>query len=89
MWWDIIPLYGRPNEPEWTEMDNEILGVLESTLKLDSLACQESALHGLGNWHLYYPGRVEGIINNFLQSQKELREELRTYVMNAYRGCVL
>jgi hypothetical protein len=89
MWWDIIPLYGRPNDPEWTEMDNEILSVLESTLKLDSLACQESALHGLGHWHFYYPARVEEIINTFLENHKEIGEELRTYAMSAYNGCVL
>jgi hypothetical protein len=89
MWWDIIPVYGHPNDPEWAEMDNEILGVLESTLKLDSLACQESALHGLEHWHLYYPQRVEEIIDTFFENHKEIREELRTYAMSAYNGCVL
>jgi hypothetical protein len=89
MWWDIMPLSGQPNNPEQSEMDKEILGVLESTLKLDSIACQESALHGLGHWHLYYPQRVEEIIDTFLENQRGIREELQTYAMSAYDGCVL
>jgi hypothetical protein len=89
MWWDIIPFYGHPNDPEWAEMDNEILSVMEYTLKLDSLACQESALHGLGHWHLYYPKRVEEIIDTFLENHKGMREELQGYAMSAYNGCVL
>jgi hypothetical protein len=89
MWWDIIPLIGQPNNPERSEIDKEILGVLGSTLRLDSIACQESALHGLGHWHLYYPQQVEEMINTFLENHKVMREELRTYAMSAYRGCVL
>ncbi|HEX9386348.1 MAG TPA: hypothetical protein VF918_08510 [Anaerolineales bacterium] len=89
MWWDIIPLSGKPNNPEHTEIDKEILGVLESTLHLDSIACRESALHGLGHWHLYYPKQVEAIISTFLENQSKLRKELQTYAMNAYGGCVL
>jgi hypothetical protein len=50
MWWDIIPIHGKPDVPERSELDREILGVLESTLQLDSIACRESALHGLGHW---------------------------------------
>ena len=89
MWWDIIPLSGQPDNPEHAGIDKEILGVLGSTLQLDAIACRESALHGLGHWHLSYPKEVEKIINTFLENQTGLREELQTYAMNACGGCVL
>ena len=89
MWWDIIPISGQPDNPEHTEIDKEILGVLESTLHIDSIACRESALHGLGHWHLSYPKQVEAIISAFLENKSELRKDLQTYAMNAYGGCIL
>jgi hypothetical protein len=89
MWWDILPLAAQPNHPDQTGLDREVLEVMESTLRLDSVACQESALHGLGHWQRFYPQRVGEIIDAFLQSQKNLREELRTYAVSAGRGCVL
>ena len=89
MWWDIIPFGGQPNNPERSEFDPEILNVLESTLQLASIACQESALHGLGHWQQDYPQRVTEIIANFLQGQVDLRAELRAYALNAYRGYIL
>lgn len=89
MWWDIIPLYGKPDDPGRKELDLAVLGVLESTLQLDSVACQESALHGLGHWQLYYPKQVMEIIDTFLQRQAALPEALRVYAMSARRGHVL
>jgi hypothetical protein len=89
MWWDIIPISGQPNNLEHAEIDKEILGVLESTLQLDSIVCRESALHGLGHWHLTYPKQVEAIISTFLEDHTGLRKQLQTYAMNAYGGCVL
>jgi hypothetical protein len=89
MWWDIIPIGPQPNDPGRMDLDREILGVMESTLQLGSLACCESALHGLGHWKAYYPQRIEGIIAAFLKGYQGIREELRTYALNAHRGCVL
>ena len=89
MWWDILPVGGQPDDPNGVPLNREILGVMESTLQLDSVACQESALHGLGHWYLHYPQRVAEIIDHFLKRQKGLREELRQYAMSAQRGCVL
>lgn len=89
MWWDIIPIHGKPDVPERSELDHEILGILESTLQLDSIACRESALHGLGHWQHYYPQRVGEIIDAFLMSHRVLRKELETYAVNAYTGYVL
>ena len=36
-----------------------------------------------------YPDQVQATIDRFLQRQKDLPEGLRTYALNAYRGCVL
>ena len=89
MWWDIIPISGKPLDPSRQEMDQAILGVLESTLQLDSIACRESALHGLGHWQPYYPERVGEIIDKFSMSQPKLPEKLQTYMIRAYSGSVL
>lgn len=88
MWWDIIPISGHPNDPTWKEFDQEILQVMESTLQLDSIACRESALHGLGHWQHDYPERVGEIIDRFSMSGQELPEKLRAYMINAYTGYV-
>jgi hypothetical protein len=78
-----------PDEPNRNEIDNEILRVMERTLHLDSPACQESALHGLGHWMPQYPGRVQEIVDKFLAVRSGLRKELREYAQSARMGCVL
>jgi hypothetical protein len=52
--------------------DPDILQVMGSTLQLDSIACRESALHGLGHWQHQYPQRVGEIIDKFSMSQPDL-----------------
>src|SRR6266498_94250 len=89
MWWDIAPIGPHPEEPKRREFDRAILNVMESTLQLDSVACRESALHGLGHWQHGYPERVGKIINNFSMKHRELRKELETYLGNAFTGYVL
>jgi hypothetical protein len=89
MWWDILPIGAQPDDPDQLGLNGEILAVMDSTLRLDSVACQESALHGLGHWQRSYPQRVTEIIDSFLQRESGLREELRTYAVSAARGCVL
>jgi hypothetical protein len=46
---------------------------MATVLDLESLACTESALHGLGHWHRAYPERVEGLIDGFLARRRESR----------------
>lgn len=89
MWWDIIPISGRPEDAMWKEFDQAILQVMESTLQLDSIPCRESALHGLGHWQPAYPERVGEIIDRFSMGQPQLPEKLRAYMINAYTGYVL
>ena len=89
MWWDIIPIYGKPEDPARKELDHAILQVMESTLQLDSIACRESALHGLGHWQHKYPERVGEIINNFSMAYRDLPKNLEDYMGNAFTGYVL
>ena len=67
MWWDLLPICGQPDYPNRSKIDQKILNVMQRTLELPSIACQESALHGLGHWETHYPKQVETIINNFLE----------------------
>ncbi len=87
MWWDVMPIFGKPEEPARAGVDNAILELLESTLHSTSRACQESALHGLGHWAPYYPVRVESLIKSFLSSPSVI-EPLRSYAVAASKGDV-
>lgn len=89
MWWDIMPWEGAPKDALRHEFDAAALGVMERTLSLESSACRESALHGLGHWQRYYPDRVAEIIDRALLGSRNWPEELHTYARNAKGGCVL
>ncbi len=97
MWWDIFPTWGRPDDPEYQERDAAFLDVMARTLSLDSLPCRESALHGLGHWHLHYPAETERIIDRFLASEglpgagpdgAGIDPLLEAYALSARTGCV-
>ena len=88
MWWDIIPLGGPPNSSSGKLLNAAALGVMAETLNTESIACQESALHGLGHWHSAYPAEVESIIDRFLASHYRLRPETVNYAKSARCGCV-
>lgn len=83
MWWDLFPSWGTPRR----DIDDAALAAMISILELDSLACQESALHGLGHWQPAYPDRVGAAIEGLLRSSRH-RDELRAYAAAAQRGCV-
>ncbi len=85
MWWDLLPL-GRCD----LAVDKECLSVMrEILMTIPNEACMESALHGLGHWHLYYPDEVEGIIDEFLNTHPNISPELRDYAEWAREGRVL
>jgi hypothetical protein len=88
MWWDIFPTWGKPGDPAYKEIDEALLDTMRRSLALSSDACRESALHGLGHWHLHYPTQVEGIIDQFLESSPHLRVELKAYAQAARAGRV-
>jgi hypothetical protein len=62
---------------------------MDATLKIDSIACQESALHGLGHWELFYPTEVAEIVDQYLKENPSLRSELKNYALDAREGHVL
>lgn len=88
MWWDIMPLVGQPDVATQRRIDEECLRAMERVLSLDSVACQESSLHGLGHWQHHYPQRVEKAIDAFVAARPKLRPELLSYAKNARRGYV-
>src|SRR5262249_33104418 len=88
MWWDITPVPSGATDADQGPLTDACLSVMERTLALDSIACQENALHGLGHWHSHFPERVESIIDAFLTSDPNIRPELRKYALSARGGCV-
>lgn len=92
MWWDSLPAATcarlRTEEPRAAETDAVVLDVLRRTLALDSVACQEAALHGLGHRRQHYPAEVEAIIDDFLGCGSGLRPELVEYARRARVGYV-
>jgi hypothetical protein len=89
MWWDLLPIGGPPNEPEFRALNETILDVMEKTLLLSCDLCREGALHGLGHWARYYTDRVQTIIDDFLAREPGLPAELKAYARAARGGCVL
>jgi hypothetical protein len=83
-----MPILGKPEEPGRGEVSVSCLELMRMTLDLDSDACRESALHGLGHWHLHYPTQVEAIIERFLDRHPDLRSELKEYACAARAGRV-
>ena len=88
MWWDLFPTWGDPDDPSCRERDREVLQVMARALSIDSVACQESVLHGLGHWHAHYPEFVEREIRQYLHENQLSRPELRQYAHGACRGNV-
>jgi len=88
VWWDVFPLHGDPQKSEQKDLDHEVMVVMQKTLELDHIACQESALHGLGHWAHSYPERVEKIVDEFLTHNENLRPELKQYALQARSGKV-
>lgn len=71
MWWDLFPTWGTPmNEFMRTHHDDAILKLMERILNFKSMACIESALHGLNHWAFNYRERVCGIIDRFLRRRR-------------------
>jgi hypothetical protein len=89
MWWDLLPIAGSIDQHDGEAMNAAFLDVMARALALDSTACQEAALHGLGHWASTHPVRVRTIIEAFLAQNRSLRQELRQYAETALSGCVL
>ena len=89
MWWDIHRLYGKSGDPKREALDSTCLDVMQATLDIPHLPCQESALHGLGHWYHAYPERVTSIIATFIKDNPHAHPALLAYAENASVGYVL
>jgi hypothetical protein len=89
MWWDVFPSFALASDPNLPILHDAALNTMERILHLDSLACQESALHGLGHWQPEYEARVAAIIDNFCEASPESDPRLLAYAKSARCGCVL
>jgi hypothetical protein len=89
MWWDIMPVYGGPVPQDRQALQEAALETMAAVLALDSLACQESALHGLGHWHSGFPEQTEALIDAFLHQHPQIPDQMRIYAQSARGGCVL
>jgi len=88
MWWESFPGFTNPDDPQRALVDDAELACLEAILALDSPACQEAALHGLGHW-VRRERRCEAIIDRYLESGKAAMPELVEYAKAARCGCIL
>jgi hypothetical protein len=99
MFWDTFPMFARTKHREackepnvrdhWEDhvhIEDACLTVMEETLKIDHPACQEGALHGLGEWVHAYPERVTRVIEGFLATHPN--EQLSRYAGHALVGYV-
>jgi hypothetical protein len=89
MWWDTFPCFALPDDPDFDRLQQATLAVMRKTLALDSIACQEGALHGLGHSARAHPQEVGAIIDEFLRDPRPKREVLVKYARSARCGCVL
>jgi hypothetical protein len=89
MWWDVFPSLALAGDPDLPALHDAALSTMKRILHLDSLACQESALHGLGHWQPKYQERVAAIINHFCETYPETDPRLLVYAKSARCGCVL
>jgi hypothetical protein len=89
MWWDEFIAIAHPDDRHFQTLREAALEVMEKTLRLNSAACQEAVLHGLGHWHRQFPARTAEIIDAYLGANSQLDPRLASYARSARSGCVL
>jgi hypothetical protein len=86
MLWDLA-IHGTYPEVRDTEIDTEAVNTLARIIKIPSVACQLSALHGLG--HLVHDACLgANIIQKYLDDHPDLRSDVRKYAEWALLGKV-
>ncbi len=99
MWWDnVSTIYTGAIIEDYLELySRTMLDVLKRILELESIACQESALHGLSHYQSFSrhfredvtKHEVIDIISNWLKTHKKIPASLKTYALAARFGGVL
>jgi hypothetical protein len=80
-------VYGGPLAADRKALHRAALETM--AVELNSLACQESSLHGLGHWRSSFPMEVEAVIDQLIARHQHARPELLIYGSSARCGCVL
>jgi hypothetical protein len=89
MWWDAFPSLALAGDPDLPTLHDCALRTMERILHLSSIACQESALHGLGHWQRDYSEKVTQIIDRFCEAHSKADPRLLAYAQSARCGCML
>jgi hypothetical protein len=89
MWWDAFPSLALAGDPDLPTLHETALHTMDRILHLNSIACQESALHGLGHWQGEYRQSVAQIIDYFCETHSKADPRLLAYAQSARCGCVL
>ncbi len=89
MWWDDFPCIALNDDPDRDSIQAASLQAMREILAFDSVACQESALHGLGHAARSFPREVQGTIDSYLAKGAPGRPELVAYAHAARSGCIL
>jgi hypothetical protein len=87
MWWDEFPCVALAVDPDRNTLHTAVLRTLDRILRMPSLPCQESALHGLGHWQQEYSGEVQRIIDDYEAKPQDAK--LHLYAQSARSGGVL
>jgi hypothetical protein len=88
MWWDSLCYdwhcgnRARAKGGEDQLMQDVLFETLSRILELDSVTCQEAALHGLG--HLHHPS-TEQLVDAYLERRPGIDPELKKYALTAAR----
>jgi hypothetical protein len=88
MWWDTMPIFPAGASVQADPIHQACLAEMRETLRLPNVACQESALHGLGHWARAYPEFTAAAIDAYLAANPKLRPELLRYAEAARSGCI-
>ena len=83
MWWDMLRNFGDSIDIMVVEA---MFQTMTEILQFPSLACQVSALHGLG--HIKHNGKRK-VIEDYLQGNLNLDKETRGYALAAIEGKIL
>lgn len=89
MFWDAlaygysVPTRHPESDAEHRRVQNAMFAALQQILRIDSLACQLAALHGLG--HLRHP-ETESAITKYLERNPDLSEENRKFALACITG---
>ncbi len=85
MWWDEFPFLALAGDPNLPMMQETAQRTMARILRFKSLACQESALHGLGHWQRDHDRQASAIIDGFLAANPEIDTRLVSYANSVLR----